>query len=133
MPYNKSSLAAMTATSEEYIDIEDAVQRLKVSKRTVERLVEEYAKKLKKSRRSHGRKILYQWADVLQCAKIHTGIEKENVPSVAIRRAYTKQYAKELEAENERLKNEVDVLRQEASDGRNPTVITRSTIAQNRQ
>jgi len=104
MPFNKMKLAEMTATSEEYIDNNEIAERLEVTKRTVERLIEVYAKKLKKSKQRQGRKILYRWADILRCAKIHTGIEKENIPSVAIERAYTKQRVMELEAEVERLR-----------------------------
>ena len=106
MPYNKTRLAEMTATSEEYVDIDGIAERLDVVNRTVERLVERYAKKLKKSRKRHGRKILYLWSDILKYVKIHTGIEREGIPSVAIKRAYTKQRVKELEAEVERLRGE---------------------------
>jgi hypothetical protein len=112
MPYNKLELAAMTATSDELLDIEGIAKRLEVDNRTVERLIEKYAKKLKKSRWRRGRKIMYQWADILRCAKLHTGIEKEDAPSVAIMRAFTKQRVKELEAEVERLNNVNGVQRQ---------------------
>jgi hypothetical protein len=106
MPYNKLRLAAMMATDEEYIDTETIAERCEVHKRTIERLFEVFAKKLKKSRRRSGRKIVYLWSDVLHCAKIHKGIESEGTPSVAIKRAYTKQRIKELEAEVERLTQE---------------------------
>ena len=106
MPYNKLKLAEMTAESEEYLDIDSIAERLEVVNRTIERLIEVYAKKLKKSKRRSGHKILYQWADILKCAKIHKGIEGEGVPARAIEKAYTKQRVKELEAEIERLKNE---------------------------
>jgi uncharacterized protein YceH (UPF0502 family) len=106
MPYNELELSAMTATCEEYIDIGDVAMRLHVDKRTAERLIEEYAKKLKKSRKWQGRKFLYLWADVLHCAKIHVGIENEGVPSASNTKAYMKQRIEELEAEVERLKKE---------------------------
>ena len=109
MPFEKLSLAAMTATSDEYVCTEGIAERFDVSKRTIERLIERFAKKLRKSRRRRGRTIEYLWSDVLQCAKTYTGIiEKENVPSVAIKKAYTKQRVKELEAEVERLKKEIE-------------------------
>ena len=113
MPYNKLKLAAMTATENEYIDKETIAERLGVTLRTVERLLEEYARELKKSRCRHGRKMKYLWADVLRHAKFHTGIEKENNPSVTIKRAYTKQRVQELEAEVARLKKELENVRQE--------------------
>ena len=106
MPYNKLSLAEMMAESEEYLDIGNIAERLGVVNRTIERLIEVFAKKLKKSRRRQGHKIVYQWADVLECAKVHMKIESEGTPSAAITRAYTKQRIKELEAEVERLKQE---------------------------
>jgi len=106
MPFNKVKLAAMTTTSEEYISKEEIAERFDVTKRTVERLVEVFAKKLKKSKQRQGRKILYLWADILQCAKTHIGIVKEDIPSVAIERAYTKQRVIELEAEVRRLREE---------------------------
>jgi len=90
MPYNKLSLAEMMAESEEYLDIGSIAERLGVVNRTIERLFEVFAKKLKKSRRRSGRNFVYLWSDVLQCAKIHTRIESEATPSVAIKRAYTK-------------------------------------------
>jgi hypothetical protein len=76
----------MSATNDELIDIESIAERFRVDKRTVERLIEKYAKKLTKNRRSQSRKILYRWADVLMCAKIHTGVEveKENVSRVIL-------------------------------------------------
>ena len=74
MPFNKLKLATMTAESEEYLDIGSIAKRLEVVNRTIERLIEEFAKKLKKSRRRSGRKILYLWADILWCAKVHTKI-----------------------------------------------------------
>ena len=109
MPFNKLKLAAMTATDEEYLCLEGIAERLEVTKRTIERLTEKFAKKLKKSRRRCGRKIVYLWSDILKCAKIYARVENENVPSRTIQRAYTKQRIKELEAENERLKDEVDI------------------------
>ena len=108
MPYNKEKLATMTATCEEYVDIDEIAERLEVVNRTVERLIERYAKKLMKSRKRQSRKILHLWADILKYAKIHTGIDREGIPSVAIKRAYTKQRIKELELENERLRKELD-------------------------
>ena len=113
MPFDIESLSAMTAESEEYLDIDSIAERLGVSSRTIERLIERFARKLKKSRRRQSRKILYRWADVLKYAKIHTGIEKENAPSVAIERPYTKQRVKELEAEVERLTQENNQLNSE--------------------
>ena len=107
MPYNKSSLAEMTV-SDEFLDKEELAERLAVDKRTVERLIKKYAKKLKKSKRRRGRKIEYLWSDILMCARLHTGIEKKIIPSVSIERAYTKQRVKELEAEIERLTQERD-------------------------
>jgi len=74
MPFNKEKLAEMTAESEEYLDIGSIAERLGVVNRTIERLIEEYAKKLKKSKRRRGRKVLYLWADILWCAKVHTKI-----------------------------------------------------------
>ena len=65
-----------------------------------------FAKKLKKSKRRSGYKILYLWSDILRCAKIHMKIEREGTSSVAITRPYTEQRVKELEAEIERLKKE---------------------------
>jgi len=106
MPFNKLKLAEMTATNEEYLDIGSIAERLGVVNRTIERLLEVFAKKLKKSKRRSGRKILYLWSDILKCAKIHTGVETESVPSVAIKKAYTLQRVKELEAEVERLTQE---------------------------
>ena len=106
MPYNKTKLAEMTATNEEYIDIDGIAERLDVVNRTVERLIERYAKKLKKSRKRSGRKILYLWSEILKYAKIYNKVEKEDIPSVAIKRAYTKQRVQELEAEVERLQEE---------------------------
>ena len=108
MPYDKLKLAEMTATNEEYIDKSEIAERLGVTKRTVERLIEEYARKLRKSRRRQGRKMIYLWADILRYAKIHTGIEKENIPSPSIKKAYTKQRIQELEAENKRLRESLD-------------------------
>ena len=111
MPYDKMKLAEMTATGEEYIGYDDIAKRLGVVNRTVERLIEVYAKKLKESRRWQGRKILYLWTDILKYAKIHNKIEKEDIPSVAIKRAFTKQRGKELETEVKRLKEENEELR----------------------
>ena len=108
MSYNKSRLAAMTAESEEFISKDEIARRFGVTKRTVERLIERYARKLKKSRRRQGRKILYLWAKVLWCAKLYTKIEKENIPSPSIKREFTKQRVRELEAENERLRIELE-------------------------
>ena len=110
MPFDEVKLAAMTAKSEEYVGKEEIAEQFGVTKRTVERLIEKFSKRLKKSRRRQGRRIEYRWADVLRCARIHTGIERESVPSVTIRTAYTKQRVKELEAEVERFKNEMDIL-----------------------
>ena len=106
MPFDIESLSAMTAEGEEYLDIDSIVKRLGVSSRTIERVIEKFARKLKKSRRWRGRKFEYIWSDVLKYAKIHTGIESENVPSDAIERTYTKQRVKELEAEVKRLTRE---------------------------
>ena len=106
MPFNKLKLAEMTADSEEYLDIDSIAERLEVVNRTIERLIEVFAKKLKKSKRRSGHKILYLWSDILQCAKIHMKIEREGTPSVAITRPYMEQRVKELEAEIERLKKE---------------------------
>ena len=72
MPYNKSKLAEMTAEREEYLDIGSIAERLEVSQREIERLIEEFSKILKKSRRRSGRKFLYLWADILWYAKAHT-------------------------------------------------------------
>ena len=113
MPFDIESLSAMTAEGEEYLDIDSIAKRLGVSSRTVERVIERFARKLKKSKRRQSRKILYRWSDVLKCAKIHTEIESENVPSGAIKRAYTKQRVKELEAEVERLTQENNQLNSE--------------------
>ena len=116
MPYNKLKIAAMTATSEEFIDKNEIAKRLELHKRTVERLIERYQKRLK-NRQRRSRKIVYLWADILKCAKIYLGIKKENIPSVAIKKAFTKQRIKELELENERLRNE------SGSGGSNQTVV----------
>jgi transposase-like protein len=105
MPFNKLSLAEMTAECEEYVDIGTIAERLGVHNRTVERLIEEFRKKLKRWRR-RGRTIEYLWADVLECAKVHMKIENDGTPSVAIKRTYTKQRIKELESEVERLTQE---------------------------
>jgi hypothetical protein len=111
MPYEKVGLATMVATSDEYVNKEEIAQRLNVHNRTVERLFERYMKKLKKSRRRRGRKIEYLWSDVLECAKIHTGIEKDKTPSTSIRKLFKKQqYLQELEVENEKLKVEYQQL-----------------------
>ena len=107
MPFDKLSLAAMTATDEEFIDKVEIANRLAVTERTVERLIEKFRRKLRKHSRRQGRKIAYLWSDVLKYAKIYAGIERENVPSAAIMRAYSKQRIKELESEIERLKNNV--------------------------
>jgi hypothetical protein len=112
MPFDKLKLADMTATSDEYIDIEGIAERCDVCKRTAERLIEKYAKKLKKSRQRQGRKILYLWSDILYYAKVHMEIEKENAPSGAIQRAYRKQMIKDRDAEIERLKDEIERLKQ---------------------
>lgn len=78
MPYNKLSLSEITVESEEYLDIDSIAERLEVSNRTIERLIEEFAKKLKKSRRRRGRKIVYLWTDVLESAKVHTKTDNKN-------------------------------------------------------
>ena len=106
MPFDPTKLAAMTAESEEYLDLDNLAERLGVSSRTVERLVEAFSKKLKRSRRRRGHRMFYLWSEVLHCAKLHTGVETENAPSVTIRKRYTKQRIKELEAELERLRQE---------------------------
>jgi DNA-binding transcriptional ArsR family regulator len=98
----------MKTEVEEFVDIDTIAERFGVHHRTIERLIEEYARKLKKSRRRQGRKILYRWADILKVAKHHTGVEKEHIPSRAIKRAYTKQRIKELEAEVALLTQERD-------------------------
>jgi len=116
MPFNKPHLAAMTVTSEEYIDKDEIAKRLNVVGRTVERLIERYKKRLTKNGRRSGRKNLYLWADILKYAKDYIGIEKENVPSGAIKKAYTKQRLKELEEENARLRQEVASLRSTEED-----------------
>ena len=108
MPFNKLKLVAMTTTDEEYLCLDEIAERCEVHKRTVERVIEKFRKKLKHWRR-RGKTKEYLWSDVLKYAKIHAGIEKENVPSGAIQRAYTKQRINELEAEVERLKNELNV------------------------
>jgi len=72
MPFNKLKLSEMTAVNEEYLDIGCIAERCEVSNRTIERLIEEFTKNLKKSRRRSGRKILYLWVDILWCAKVHT-------------------------------------------------------------
>ena len=78
MPYNKLSLSEITVENEEYLDIDSIAERLEVSNRTIERLIEEFAKKLKKSRRRRGRKIVYLWTDVLESAKVHTKTDNKN-------------------------------------------------------
>ena len=110
MPFDKLKLSTMTA-SEEYVSIDEIAIRLGVTERTVERLTERFRKKLKASRRKRGRKIEYRWSDVLRCAKIYTGIEA--VLSGASRTAHAKQRVQELEAEIERLRQEIDVLQSE--------------------
>lgn len=105
MPFDKLKLAAMTVTDEEHVSIEEIAERLDVHLRTVERLIEKHRKKLKNWRRQ-GHKKLYLWSDVLKCAKIHKEIECDDTPSVAVKRAYTRQRIKELEAEVERLTDE---------------------------
>lgn len=107
MPYNELKLAELTTTCEEYIDKDEIAKRLGVVKRTVERLIEAYRKKLKHWRR-RGKVLEYLWSDILKCAKIHKGIENENVPSVAIKRACMKQRIKDHVAEAVRLINEND-------------------------
>ena len=102
----------MTVEDEEYLDTGSLAERLEVCSRTIERLIDDYAKKLKRSRRRQGHKIVYLWSEVLHCAKLHTGIETENAPSVAVKRAYTKQRIKELEAEVERLRQENEAQQQ---------------------
>jgi len=117
MPYNKVKLAEMTATIEEYIDIDEIARRLEVTKRTVERLTERYAKKLKKSRKRKGRKIQYLWSDILKYAKVYTGLEKENISAIRNKRQDTKERLKEqigeFKEENKRLKIEVNQLKNE--------------------
>ena len=107
MPYSKTFLV-LTTEGDEYIDKDEIGKRLGVTMRTVERLIKKYVKKLKKYRRKYGRKFLYLWAEILICAKLHKGVERENIPSTAIKRAYMKQRAQELESENKRLKEEHD-------------------------
>ena len=111
MPFDKLKLSAMTVENEEFVDKKEIAERLGVTIRTFERLTERFRKKLKNSRRRCGRKIVYRWADVLQCVKIHIGIEK--VPTVAVRTACTKQRVQELEMEVERLRNKIDILQAE--------------------
>jgi len=106
MPFDKLSLAGMTAVNEEYLDIGSIAERFTVHNRTIKRLIEEFAKKLKRHRRRRGREFLYLWSDILKCAKIHLGIEQDEVPSVTIKKAFTKQRVKELEAVVERLSRE---------------------------
>jgi len=104
MPYNRVKLAEMTTTNDEYLDLDEIAKRLEVTKRTIERLVEEYAKKLKRSKRRNGRKFLYLWADMLMCAKIHTKLERDKTPSPSIKKQYMKlQQIEEMKRENARL------------------------------
>ena len=115
MPFNKLRIAAMTAESEEYLDTGTIAKRCEVSERTIERLIEVFAKKLKKNRRRRGRTIEYLWSDVLRCVKIRTGVETEGGPSVAVERAYSKQRVQELKAEVERLTRENNRLQSEGN------------------
>ena len=115
MPFDPTKLAAMTAESEEYLDLDSLAERLGVVNRTIERLIEDYAKKLKRSRRRRGHKMFYLWSEVLHCAKLHVGIEKEHVPSGAVKQAYTKQRIRELEAEVEHLTQENNRLQSKGS------------------
>jgi len=116
MPFNKLSVAAMTAESVEYLDLDNLAERLEVSNRTIERLIKVFAKKLKKNRRRRGRTMEYLWSDILKCAKLYLGIETESTPSIAVKRGYTKQRVKELEAEVDRLTQENNRLQSEQTD-----------------
>lgn len=104
MPFDRASLAAMVVEDDEYVNKEQIAERLGVTPRTVERLIEANTKTLKKYRRRKGRKVIYLWSEVLRCAKIHVGIEKVNGPSLSMKRACTKQRILELEDEVKRLR-----------------------------
>ena len=121
MPFDKVRLADMMAANDEYIDIDEIARRLGVVKRTVERLLEVYARKLKKSRRRQGRKFLYHWADILWYAKVHSGVEKENIPAIRNKRQNTneqlKEKIKEITDMLKRLEDKHEALRQEQNAG----------------
>ena len=103
---NKNSyLVLTTVEGDEYVDKDVIARRLGISTRSVERLIEKNGKKLKKSKRRCGRKILYLWTDILMCFE-QERVKKEHRPSKAIQRAYTKQCVQELKAENDRLRKE---------------------------
>jgi len=109
MPFNREKLVAMTATNVEYLDSGGIAKRLGVTKRTVEQLVRRYARILDvDSLWRNGR--LYRWSDVLECAKIHTGI----TTSISIspkRLLEQQQHLRRLEYEIGRLKSENSRLR----------------------
>ena len=104
MPFNKADILCMSTDTEEYLSVEEIAGRFGVSERTIDRVIEKYAKKLKKNQRREGRKKLYFWPDVLKCVKLHKGLAKEETPSVTIKKKHTKQRLAELEKENAQLR-----------------------------
>jgi len=104
MPFNKADILCMSNELAEYVNKEQIVTQFGVKMRTVERLIEEYNKKIKKNRRWRGNRYEYYWPNVLWCVKLHTGIAQENIPSTTIKKKYTKQRIIELEEQLEELK-----------------------------
>ena len=90
MPFNKPDIICLSNETVEYVNKEQIATLFGVALRTVERLIEVYIKKLKRNRRKRGRKWEYYWPDVLRCVKLHKGLAKEVIPSMTIKRAYTK-------------------------------------------
>ena len=115
MPFNKEKLAAMTATNVEYLDSEGIAIRLGVTNRTVEQMFERYAKRVRIDRVLYCNVWLYRWSDVLECAKIHTGITKEHIPTKKLIDQQQhihglKKHIHKLESDNEYLKDTIDQL-----------------------
>ena len=103
MPFNKANILCLSNETAEYVNKEQIAAMFRVTLRTVERLIEEYNKKLKKNRCWKGNRYEYYWPDVLLCVKLHMGIAQENIPSTTIKKAYTKQRIIELEKQLEEL------------------------------
>lgn len=104
MGFNREHILAMVPEKDNYLDTDQIAEHFGVHSRTIERLIENYRKKLKKHRKRRGRKILYPLDVVLKIVKLHIGIEKEHVPSAAIKKARTEQRIRELEAELQAIK-----------------------------
>lgn len=103
----------MTAEEGEFVDKEQIAERLGVTPRTIERLIQANAKTLNKRLQRDGAKKKYLLSEILRCARIHVGIEKENGPSASMKREYTKQWILNLGAEIEQLRNYIEHLQGE--------------------